>query len=487
MNRIDPPTDVELRMQYKQQAADRAVEFVASGMVVGLGTGSTAIVATRRIARLLRIRGRGPFDLPIGKEAEAGTASVSGIPRTCGVHVMIGQKRVFRGTVRVAAAWALASMLLVVLAACKEKNVYTPPPPPKVTVSQPVRQEVTDYLELTGNTQAVNTVQLRARVQGYLEKVLFQDGQLVRKGQPLFVIEQDAYVAKLKQAEGQILTQQARLEHAKTEFARFSSLVQQKAAAQTDLDQWRDQRNSAEGGLLQARAARDLARLDLGYTRIKAPFTGRIDRRLKDPGNLVGAGESTVLAEISQLDPIYVYFTVNDLDLRRFMGEAAEISGQSQSRRLPVVVGLANEEGYPHQGYLDFAAVSLTSTTGTLLLRGVIPNPDGKILPGLYARVRLPVAEKSAALLVPQKAVGYDQIGSYVLVVDDKNSVERRNVKTGPVVNGLVVIAQGLTGTERVIVEGLLYAVPGREVTPEPEKAPLAGPRQPNQLARGTP
>jgi RND family efflux transporter MFP subunit len=330
-------------------------------------------------------------------------------------------------------------------------------------------------------------VQLRARVQGYLEKVFFQDGQIVKQGQPLFLIEQDTYVAKLRQAEGQILTQEARLEHAKTEFARFSSLVQQKAAAQTDLDHWRDERDSAQGALLQAQAARDLARLDLSYTRINAPFAGRIDRRLKDPGNLVGAGESTILAEISRVDPIYVYFTVNDLDLRRLMGETLEIPGQTQSKRLPVLIGLANEEGYPHQGYLDFAAVSLTTSTGTLLLRGVLPNPDGKILPGLYARVRLPVEEKSAALLVPQKAVAYDQTGSYVLVVDDKNSVERRNVKTGPVVNGSVVIDQGLTGSERVVVEGLLYAIPGREVTPEPERAPLAGSPQPGQLARGTP
>jgi RND family efflux transporter MFP subunit len=384
--------------------------------------------------------------------------------------------------------WALASVLLVVLAACNEKSLYAPAPPPKVTVSQPVRQEVTDYLDLTGNTRAVNTVQLRARVEGYLEKVFFKDGQIVRKGQPLFLIQPDTYVAKLQQAEGQILTQQAALEHARIEFARFSSLVQQKAAAQTDVDQWRAARDSAQGALLQARAARELAKLDLSYTRVNAPFAGRIDRRLKDPGDLVGAaGGSTVLAEMSQIDPIYVYFTVNDLDLRRLLGETGGIPGQAQSKKLPVLVGLVNEEGYPHKGYLDFAAISLNATTGTLLLRGVISNPDGKILPGLYARVRVPVEEKPAALLVPQKAVGYDQLGSYVLVVNDKNTVERRNVKTGPVVNDAVVIDEGLKGNERVVVEGVLYAVPGREVTPEPEKAPLVGSPRPGQLARGTP
>jgi RND family efflux transporter MFP subunit len=382
--------------------------------------------------------------------------------------------------IRTMMAWGLVSLLLVMPGACKEKTAYTPPPPPRVTVSKPVRQAVTDYLELTGNTQAVNTVQLRARVQGYLEKVFFRDGQVVKKGQPLFQIERDTYVAKLKQAEGQILTQQAALEHAKIELARFSSLVQQKAAAQTDVDQWRDARDSAEGALLQAQAARDLARLDLGYTLVTAPIDGRIDRRLVDPGNLVGAGENTILAQMSQLDPIYVYFTVNDLDLRRLLRETGGVPGQRRSKKLPVLVGLPNEEGYPHRGYLDFAAVSLTTTTGTLLVRGVLPNSDGKILPGLYARVRLPVEEVSAALLVPQKAVGYDQIGSYVLVVNDKNLVERRNVTTGPVVNGSIVIDEGLTENERVVVDGLLYAVPGRKVTPEPERAPLAGPPQPD-------
>lgn len=400
---------------------------------------------------------------------------------------MTSRQAVAFGQIRSVIAWGIASLLLVTLEACQEKTAYKPPPPPRVTVGTPARQEVTDYLELTGNTQAVNTVQLRARVQGYLEQVFFQDGQVVKKGQPLFQIERDTYVAKLKQAEGQILTQQARLEHAKTEFARFSSLVQQRAAAQTDVDQWRDARDSAEGALREAKAARDLARLDLGYTLVTAPFDGRIDRRLVDPGNLVGAGENTILAQMSQLDPIYVYFTVNDLDLRRLLRETGGIPEQTQFKKLPVLVGLPKEEGSPHRGYLDFAAVSLTTTTGTLLLRGVLPNPDGKILPGLYARVRLPVEEQSAALLVPQKAVGYDQIGSYVLVVNDKNSVERRNVKTGPVVNGSIVIDEGLTRNERVVVEGLLYAVPGREVTPEPEKAPLVGSPQPDQLARGTP
>lgn len=351
--------------------------------------------------------------------------------------------------------------------ACGERNTYVPPPPPKVTVSQPVKQPVTEYLEFTGNTAAFNTVQLRARVEGYLEKVLFQDGDVVKKGQLLFLIQQNTYEAKLKQAEAEVLAQKARLEHGQTEFARFSKLVQQKAAAQTDVDRWRFERDAARAAVLAAEAQVDLARLNLSYTRVTAPFDGRIDRRLKDPGNLVGAGgEQTLLAEINQITPIYVYFTINERELLRAISETKE-SAAEMEKTVPISLGLANESGYPHQGTLDFAAITLSPTTGTLLLRGVIPNPDLKILPGLFARVRAPVGEQKPALLVPQIAVGYDQLGPYVLVVDDRNAVERRNVQVGTLVDDRRVITQGLTGKEWVIVKGLLQAIPGKLVTPE--------------------
>ena len=187
-----------------------------------------------------------------------------------------------------AAAWGLLCMVLLLAAACEKKAVFAPPPP-KVTASQPVRQNVTDYLELTGNTQAVNTVQLVARVEGYLEKVLFRDGEMVKKDQLLFLIQQNTYFAQLQQAEGNVLTQKALLDHAKTEFARYTNLYNQKAASDTDVENWRYQRDSAQAALLTAEAQRDLARLKLGYTSVTAPFDGRIDRRLVDPGNLVGS------------------------------------------------------------------------------------------------------------------------------------------------------------------------------------------------------
>ncbi len=372
------------------------------------------------------------------------------------------------------AVWAMLGGVLVTLA-CGERNVYAPPPPPQVTVSQPVRQPVTDYLEFTGNTQAINTVQLRARVQGYLEKVFFQDGDQVKKDQMLFLIQQNTYEAKLKQAEAQVLQQKASHDYAGIQVARYTKLVQQKAAAQSDLDNWRFQRDSSQAAIVAAEANRDLAKLDLGYTKVTAPFDGRIDRRLKDPGNLVGAGEFTLLAEVNQIDPIYVYFTINESDLLRAMGKTGRATVQSQRIKVPLFLGLANEEGYPRQGYLDFSAISVTPTTGTLQLRGIFPNQDFKILPGLFARVRAPIeGQEKTALLVPEVAIGYDQLGSYVLVVDDQNVVQRRSVKIGVQKENLRVITEGLQGDERVITNGLLRAIPGRPVTPTKEGQPAA-------------
>ena len=362
-----------------------------------------------------------------------------------------------------------ALFLALILPGCGEKPKPQAPPAPKVTVAQSARQTVTDALELTGNTQAIYTVQLVARVAGYLEKVLFQDGQLVKKGQPLFIIQQNTYQASLEQAEAQILLQEAQLDFAEKQLQRFSNLLPDKAASQTDVDNWRYQRDSARANLQAAKAQRELAQLNLDYTLVTAPFDGRIDRRLQDPGNLVGSGPSTsVLAQINQVDPIYLYFNISDLDLARLLKSTHGIPAPTDAKKWPVYAGFPSEDGYPHQGYLDFAAINLTATTGTLLMRGILPNPNGKILPGLYARVRVPL-EQRAALVVPEVAVGHDQQGSYVLVVNEKNVVERRSIKTGPALKSRRAIDDGLTGKEWVVVNGLLKAAPGRQVTPERE------------------
>jgi RND family efflux transporter MFP subunit len=379
---------------------------------------------------------------------------------------------------RQAVAAAMVMAIVTLSSACGDRNAYVPPPPPKVTVSQPAKRPVTDYLEFTGNTKALNTVKLRARVEGYLEKVFFQDGDRVKKGQLLFLIQQNTYEAKLKQAEAEILANKARLMHAQTEFIRYSRLVKQKAAAQTDVDKWHYERDAAAAAVVAAEAQRDLARLNLSYTKVTAPFNGRVGRRLKDPGNLVGAGEETVLAEINQIDPIYVYFNINEQDLLRVRGEN-EAEKNANKEKWPVFFGLADEPGYPHKGYLDFAAITINPTTGTLLLRGIFPNPKAVILPGMFARVRAPIAEPKPALLIPEVAIGYDQLGPYVLIVDDKNIVGRRPVKLGARVDDYRVIAEGLKGDEWVVINGLLRAIPGRQVTPEKETRPQAGGAKP--------
>jgi RND family efflux transporter MFP subunit len=378
---------------------------------------------------------------------------------------MASAKREKVGPIRQILTSVICPMLAVYLVGCKEK-LPPPPPPPTVTVAQPIQRTVTDYLELTGNTQAIETVQLVARVPGYLEKVFFEDGQIVKKGQLLFLIQQNTYQDTLRQNEAQILLQRAQLDYAEKQLIRYSNLLEQKATSQENVDNWRYQRDSAQANLKAAEAARDLSNLNLSYTEIRAPFDGRIDRRLQDPGNLVGSGQNTLLAEVNQIDPIYIYFTISDLDLARLMKEAHWIPGQTNSKEWPVFAGLTSEIGYSHRGRLDFASISLTPTTGTLLLRGIFSNPDGKILPGLYARVHVPV-KKGAALLVPQDAVGYDQRGSYALIVNEENVIQRVSVKTGTQVDHLQVIEEGLTGKEWVVIKGLQKAIPGRQVTPE--------------------
>jgi RND family efflux transporter MFP subunit len=387
---------------------------------------------------------------------------------------MAGRGRPARGRCRPALAVAICLAITLCLVACGEKSTYAPPPPPKVTVSQPVTQPVTEYLEFTGNTQAINTVKLRARVEGYLEKVYFQDGDRVKKGQLLFLIQQNTYDAKLKQAEAEILANKARLLHAKTEFARYSRLVKQKAAAQTDVDRWMYERDAAAAAVIASEAQRDLAKLNLSYTTVTSPFDGRIGRRLKDPGNLVGAGEETVLAEVNQIDPIYVYFNINEQDLLRVRGEE-EAKKNASKEKWPVYFGLADEKNFPHKGYLDFAAITINPTTGTLLLRGIFPNPKAVILPGMFARVRAPIAKPKSARLIPEVAIGYDQQGPYVLVVNDKNVVERRGVKLGSQEDDYRVVAEGLGDNDWVIVNGLLRAIPGKQVTPEKETRPGPG------------
>ena len=378
---------------------------------------------------------------------------------------------------------AAASLMIVGMTCvgCRTNPGSPPAAAPAVTVARPITQTVTDYLNFTGNTAPTNSVTLVARVEGYLEKNHFTDGSRVKKDDLLFTIQQDQYKAQLQQAEAQLAAQQASLRHATTELARYTALLKEDAATQTQVDQWRYQKEAAEAGILNAQAQVELAKLNLSYTTVRAPFDGRIGRHLVNPGNVVGAmGQQTPLGQIEQIDPIYVYFTINERDLLRVIERQKPAAGPTlEQRRVPVYFGLSNEEGYPHEGRLDFASINVAPTTGTLQLRGIFPNPDRTILPGLFVRVRVPALQKRDALLVPGDAVSFDQQGEFVLVVNDKNIVERRGVKSGPQVGELMVIGDGLKADDLVIVEGGLQAIPGRTVNPQRVSASSPKPLQP--------
>lgn len=352
------------------------------------------------------------------------------------------------------------------------------PPPPEVTVARPTRQPVTNYLEFNGNTQAVETVELRARVEGFLERINFEDGSIVRKGQLLFQIDPKPFDAAVRQAEAQVAEQRARLDRATIEYARFDRLAKQKAAAETDVLQWRVERDSAQAALAGAEAKLDQAKLDLGYTRVTAPFDGRIGRRLVDVGNLVGSGESTHLATLVRLNPIYAYFNLNELDLlklgepagnakRAGGSEASGLIGGSKGATVILEMGLANQEGFPYRGKLDFSDLGVDPGSGTLLLRGAFPNDDLRILPGLFVRIRAPIGEDANAILVPERAIGTDQRGKYVYTVNADDKVKQVPVQLGALVDGKRVVVEGLNGDERIVVGGLQRVRDGVPVQPQ--------------------
>jgi len=359
------------------------------------------------------------------------------------------------------------------VASCKDTKKAATGGPPAVTVAKPQADTVSHHLDFTGNTAATQSVSVVARVEGYLERIHFTDGQRVKKGDLLFTIQQTQYKAQLQQAHAQVEVQQAALRHAETEVRRYTDLVKQDAATQTQVDHWQTERDQSTARLLSAKAQVELAQLNLSYTVVRAPIDGRIGRHLVDVGNLVGGiGQTTTLAEIAQIDPIYVYFTVDQRELLRVIERQKALPRDTITHGgVPATFGLLTEEGYPRKGHLDFASIGVAPTTGTLQVRAVFPNRDFSVLPGLFARVRVSALEPTHALLVPGDSVRFDQQGEYVMVVNSKNIVQRRSVKIGQQVGDRLIVSDGLTADDVVIVEGLLQAVPGREVSPRPAAA----------------
>jgi RND family efflux transporter MFP subunit len=374
--------------------------------------------------------------------------------------------------------WRLPLVGLVfLLAACQQQPAATPPPPPQVTVSQPVARAVIEWDGYTGRLEAVASVEVRARVSGYLQSVHFTDGAVVKKGALLFVIDPRPYQAELNRAQAGLEQVSARFERTQKDFARAQQLVRARAISQEEVDTRSADQREAQEAVQAARAAVDAARLNVEFTQVKAPISGRISRQLVTEGNLIngGTGNATLLTTIVSLDPIYGYFEVDERSYLKYTGLWRSDNGRrpgAHDGKTPVYLGLANETGFPRQGHLDFINNQLDANTGTMTGRAIFPNPDLALVPGLFARVRLPGSSQYEALLLPDEAIGSDQTQRFVLVVNDQHTVEYRKVALGPMIDGLRVIRDGLKPQDWVIVNGVQRVRPGARVDPQQQMIP---------------
>lgn len=378
----------------------------------------------------------------------------------------------FSRTFRIGAVVALGAALLPLLAGCRAKgNTFKQPPPPKVTVAPPLVKPLTDIFLTTGTTRSVKKVELRSRVAGYLESIEFDDGQVVNKGDLLFVIDKEPYQAALAAAEAELARTKAELKLAEAQLSRVKQLVNQGGATQNKLDVAEAERATATANVAAAKAALHQAKLDLNYTEIRAPIDGIMGAHQVDEGNLVQVAQ-TMLATTESINPIYVEFYLSESELIRFRQLKDDKSAQADSAldhktEQAVQMGIGEGDEYPYTGEINFSAFGVDPDTGTNLVRAIFPNPNRKLVPGLFVRIKIPIGEPQKELLVENRAILTDQRGDYVLVVNDKNVVEYRPVELGRLDHGLRVIQEGLQPDDLVIINGLQSARPEAKVDPQ--------------------
>ena len=363
-----------------------------------------------------------------------------------------------------------------------------------VTVSYPVEKTITDFVEFTGRTAAVDSVEVRAHVWGYLQKVNFKEGALVKKGDVLFELDPRPYEAMLNQAKAKVAQDQAQLTFDEAEYQRYLKLVGSGAVSRSDMDKIQAARSVDLANIAADKAVVASRQLDLEYTKVTAPVSGRISRYIVTVGNLIQSGDQnggTLLTTIVSVDPMYVYFDIDERNVLRIQQLTRE--GKARLPRhpnvvVPVLLGLANEEGYPHQGTIDFVDNQVNPKTGTLRVRGLFANKDEALAPGLFARVRLPLGDPHQALLVIDRAIDSNQGQKVLYVVDERNRVASRPVRIGALREGLRVIEEGLKPGERLIVNGLQQVRPGATVEPKLVDMPVsvAG-RQSDAMDSGVP
>jgi membrane fusion protein, multidrug efflux system len=361
-------------------------------------------------------------------------------------------------------------------AGCKPKSSVAPSQPPTVSVVQPIAREVVEWDEYIGRLESPETVEIRARVSGYLDKVHFKEGKEVKKGDLLFTIDPRPYRADYDHADAEYQRATNQTALAKNDFERAKRLIATKAISEEDYDTKAKTYASSEATVMSARATLELARLNLEFTEIHAPIAGRIGRAVVTEGNLVSGGVSgagaTLLTTLVSLDPLYLYGDADERSILKYLQlrrEGKRVSARDE--QIPAEMELADETGFPHKGYMDFVDNRVDPTTGTMRARGVFTNADHGLSPGFFARIRIPGSGKYKALLLPERALGSDQAQKFVYVVNAEKKVEFRPVTIGPMIDGLRVVKTGLMPDEQVIVEGLLRVRPGLVVDAKPPEA----------------
>jgi membrane fusion protein, multidrug efflux system len=359
---------------------------------------------------------------------------------------------------------------LVIVASCGKSGGPQAPPPPQVSVAQVIEKRVKDWDEFTGRLQAVETVEIRPRVSGYIDKVAFTEGSLVKRGTLLFVIDPRPYQAEYDRAAADLKRFKTALELGRIESARVQHLKDSGAVSQEELDERKSTVAQAEANVAGSAAALEAAALNLNFTKVTSPVDGRVSRAEVTRGNLVtgGINGGTLLSSVVSMDPIYLYFDADEQSYLRYsqMARSGERPNSRDSRN-PVQVGLANEEGFPHSGTVDFVDNQLNPQTGTIRARAVLQNKDGQFTPGLFARVQLLGSGEYSAILIDDRAVNTDQNQKYVLLLGANNQIEYRKVKLGRVIDGLRVVRDGLKAGEVIVVNGAQRVHPGITVTPQ--------------------
>jgi len=354
----------------------------------------------------------------------------------------------------------------LLLTGCGKHPAQTAPPPPVVSVIMPVARDVVEWDEYIGRIEAPESVEIRARVSGYLDKVHFKEGKEVKKGDLLFTIDPRPYQADFDRADAEHERALSQADLAKNDAERAKRLIATKAISEEDFDTKTKSYNASLAAVKSAKAALDLAKLNLEFTEIRSPIEGRAGRAIVTEGNLVSGGTSgagaTLLTTVVSVDPLYCYIEIDEHSILKYLQLRREGKRDSAlDKEIPVEMAFANEEGFPHKGHSDFVDNRADPNTGTVLCRSVFPNPERTLGPGFFARVRIPGSGKYPALLIPDRAVGADQSQKFVYVVNGEKKVEFRPVKLGPIIDGLRVVKEGVKPGEQIIVEGLLRVRPG--------------------------